>query len=150
MYRLGALLLVGIGGWSSATVAADTVPPAPRPPLTGVQITVRICQGEHNLKFWFNAEATEHWNTCKLPVPDVPVFIVSDSGKSGDSKTGKDGIASLPEVVLAPNEKFRMAMACTTHRCFSLHGLFVGDMYIRPGANTFYAETAVRTESGPK
>ena len=144
--RLGTLLLVGLGVSCACATAADTPAPASGPKSTGVQFTIRICEGKDDLKFWFNDEAKDHWNTCKRPIPDVPVFLVSESGQRGEGKTDKDGIVALPQVGLAANEKFRMAMACTTHRCFSLRGLFVGAPDIQPGANTLYAETVATAQ----
>jgi len=145
-----ALLLLGLTGWCSSHAATEALAPTPRITSTPVQFTIRICEGTEDLKFWFNDEAMEQWNTCKIPVPEVPVFIVAESGQRSEAKTGTDGIASLPQVDLAPNERFRMAMACSTHRCFSLRDLFVGAPDIRPGANTLYAETVARTDASAK
>jgi hypothetical protein len=148
--RLSALLLVALSGWCCDALAAEVPAPARRSTPTSVQFKIRICEGKDELRFWFNEEAKEHWNTCKLPVPNVPVFLITESGTRGEGKTDRDGIAKLPQVALAPNETFRMAMACTTHRCFSLHGLFVGAPDIKSGANTMYAETVVRTDPSSK
>ena len=132
--------IIALGLWVPCIVAAAASPPIPTP-AGDVKYTIRICEGVGKLQFWFNDEAKERWAACKTPVPDVPVFLVTDSGKRGEGKTGKDGIAELPSVAVAANETFRLAMACTTHHCFSLHGLFIGAPNIKAGANLFYAET---------
>ena len=106
-------------------IAADK-PPDPAAQADVVQFTIRICEGKEKLRFWFNEEAEERWNTCPVPVPNVPVFLVTDSGTRAEGKTGPDGIAELTEVSVARADKFRLAMACTTHNCFSIQGLFVG------------------------
>jgi hypothetical protein len=132
--------VIALGLWVPFIVAAADAPPIPTAPAD-VKYTIRICEGGESLQFWFNDEAKERWSACKTPIPDVPVFLVTDSGKRGEGKTGKDGIAALPAVAVAANEKFRLAMACTTHHCFSLHGLFVGAPDVKAGPNLLYAET---------
>jgi hypothetical protein len=150
--RMHPLLFAGFVAWLSGVAAGDAPPVVPNAGSDAVQFTIRICEGKDKLKFWFNDEASERWSTCPLPVPNVPVFIVSDSGQRVESKTGQDGIATVPALNLQPQEKFRMAMACTTHNCFSLRGLFITSpdvvgMDIRSGANMMYAETVARVST---
>ena len=146
MLKQAASSFLVIGLWASLSTsgASDATSSLPPSPAGSVQFTIRICEGKERLQFWFNDEATPHWNNCEVPVPDVPVFVVTDSGKRSEGKTGKDGIAEVPNVTLQANERFRMAMACTTHNCFSIHGLFIG--MVNPGPNTLYAETVVKQD----
>jgi hypothetical protein len=139
-----ALTTIGLVALPNAGSASETSSTVPESVGGAIQFTIRICEGTDQLQLWFNDEAREHWNNCATPIPDVPVFLVTDSGKRSEGKTGKDGVAMIPEVTLQPNEKFRMAMACTTHNCFSIRGLFVGAPDIIPGMNRLYAETVAR------
>ena len=133
--RLSTLVLLGMVAWCPCAAAADP------PPSEAVQFTIRICEGQEQLKFWFNDEAKERWKDCQRPLAEVPVFIVTTSGQKGEGETGKDGVANLPEVTLSTQEKFRLGMACTTHRCLSLHDLFVGSPFVKLGSNMVYVET---------
>jgi len=126
-------VIVGVVGGVHAR-AADASPDA-------VRFTIRVCEGENQLEFWFNDEAKSRWDSCRRPLADVPVGLVTESGNRGEAKTGADGIVRLPEVKLSPQEKFRLAMACSTHRCLSIHDLFVGTNYVRSGSNLVYVET---------
>ena len=141
--RAATLALVVLLGALPAAHADNASGPVPSP-AGSVQFTVRICEGKGDLQFWFNQEASEHWNRCEHPLPDIPVYLITDGKKEGEGKTNAEGIATLPAVALAENEKFRMMMACTTHRCFSIRELFIGAPDVAPGANTLFAETPVR------
>jgi len=134
-------IAIALGLWVSSTILAADRPPIPTPP-GDVKYTIRICEGGEKLKFWFNDDAKERWDSCKTPIPDVPVLLVTGSGARVEGKTGKDGIAALPSAAIGANETFRLAMACTTHHCFSLNGLFVGAPDVKVGANLLYAEAS--------
>ena len=143
--RLLAVCLFGI--LTCSLVAAEDDTPSPvMPKLEKVSYRIRICEGHGKLQLWFNDEAKEHWDSCKKPIPDVPVYMVADGGGRGEGATDKDGVVTLPAVELAKGEKYRLAMGCKTHKCFSLHGMFIGDVFTKPGETLLYSETAPRSE----
>ncbi len=149
--RILGVVLLGTIVAPGRLFAVDDAARAPEPGSNEVQFTIRICEGSERMQFWFNDDAKSFWDRCQHPLTDVPVFIVTESGSRTEAKTGKDGIAELARVTVPANEKFRLAMACTTHRCLSLHGLFIGgNPFVQAGKNLVYVETVPKPQTSER
>lgn len=114
-----------------------------------VTIQLSLCEGRE-FKFWFNDEVEENRSRCLKPLPGVPVVAVPDGDTPPKpATTDALGNAQLGPLVLGPTQKFRIAVACTEHRCLTLTGLFVGSGIVREGQNTMLVVT-VPTPSAPE
>src|SRR5262245_21075442 len=91
----GLRLAIGLVGRPSPSVASEHKPVVPESPAGSVQFTIKICEANDRLQFWFNDQAKERWDKCTTPVPDVPVFLITDSGVRSEGKTSKDGVATV-------------------------------------------------------
>ena len=103
---------------------------------------LRICEAPE-FKVLINDQIKASWSDCDIPVPQVPVFAFTDGGDRMEAKIDDHGIAKIATIQLGPTEKARLMMACTTHRCLSLHGLFPGGVF-RHGENRILVYTRKR------
>ncbi len=109
-------------------------------PVREFSFVLKICEAP-KFKMLFNDQTKERWLDCDIPLPDVPVIAVTEGGDRFEGKTDDQGIAKIPSIHLDASEKARLFMACTTHRCLSLHDLFPGNNIFKYGENRILVYT---------
>lgn len=127
--QLGVLCLAGA---SAPAIAAED--------QQQVTIDLQLCEGKE-FKFWFNDEADKKQAQCERPLKGVSVVAVRDADTPKPVETDANGQAHLGPIALGPGQKFRIAVACTQHRCLTLSDLFVGSGFIKEGQNKMLVVT---------
>ncbi len=100
------------------------------------EVTLRIwvCEAEE-ISILMNEEVDER--LCTTPVEGVPLFMQTEVSqrRTGTVQTDPVGRAVVGPLRLTGKESFRVSMGCTTHRCMSLTGLYIGDGAMQAGEN---------------
>lgn len=74
---------------------------------------------------------------CTKPLEGIPLFMQSEvsENRTQTVETDSAGRALVGPLRLSGKESFRAVMACETHNCMQLKGLYIGDGMIKAGEN---------------